>query len=184
MIRLKNLINEASSAGPVPVIGNGWSSNSQWQGHRSEFIGQSINVDISDSNFKLEYTGKPSGISIAHAKGGTTDTLHQLFNVVLFELNPYLATKKLEPMIDSINTRGKKLDKGIYNLVINIPLMESNGTWQINRRGGWGHTGGLNDVKSQKFKGVVETKGPVTVVTDTKHPWGPITEYFMAYKFQ
>jgi len=178
----KKDVSKSSSSKPKRTIGSSWKSGAQWLSHRSKFIGKYINIDISDSNFKLEYNGPGSGISISHANGGSGDTLHQLFNIILFELNPYLVTKTLEPDINNIKTSCEKLPKSGYKLTINIPLRESDGTWQINRRGGWGHLGGKSDVVSDKPDGAVETKGPVTVVTAVPNN-GAITEYFMSYKF-
>ncbi len=164
------------------IIGTGTKSGGQWSSHRDKFIGKYINVDISDSNFKLTYNGPGSGISISHANYGSSDTLHQLFNVILFELNPFLATRTLEPDINNIDTNCEKLPKSGYKLTIDIPLLKSDGIWQFNRRGGWGHTRGKSEVMADKPAGAVVTKGPVTVVTAVPGN-GVITEYFMAYKF-
>jgi hypothetical protein len=181
-IAKKDVDSKSSSSKLKRTIGSSWKSGAQWLSNRSKFIGKYINIDISDSNFRLEYNGPGSGISISHAKGGSGDTLHQLFNVILFELNPYLSTKTLEPDINNIKTNCEKLPKSGYKLSIDIPLLDSDSTWQINRRGGWGHLGGKSDVMADKPDGAVETKGPVTVVTTIPNN-GAITEYFMSYKF-
>jgi hypothetical protein len=55
--------------------------------------------------------------------------------------------------------------------------------WQIDRRGGWGHTGGESVIKSKSEKlkkAGVDIEGPVTVISDT-FGGSKITEYFITY---
>jgi hypothetical protein len=51
--------------------------------------------------FQLEYVGPSTGISLAHAKGGRGDTLHQLFNMPLdlIEMNPWLKDMQSKPRL-------------------------------------------------------------------------------------
>ena len=86
MIRLKTLLREWT--------GETWSSCRQWASHRTRYMsGQEkavVTIQKSSTMFQLEYVGPSTGISLAHAKGGRGDTLHQLFNIVICEINPWL----------------------------------------------------------------------------------------------
>lgn len=159
---------------------NNWKSSggtSYWNGQDGRPL---ISIEVNDSGFRLNYNGKGSGYSISHAKGGKGDSLHQAFNVILCECNPYLMKGGLKPDIDNINTNCT-LTKGIYDMNIWIPFMkiDSADIYQVNRRGGWGHTGGLSDLPSKTS--VSNYHGPVTVVTNTGGIASKITEYFITY---
>jgi hypothetical protein len=85
--------------------------------------GDKIQISKSSSNFTISYKGPGSGISIAHAAGGG-DTLHQLYNVLICEINPFLATTKAKPNIDNIQVSGGK-EGGKSTLKISVPLESS-----------------------------------------------------------
>ena len=143
MIRLKQLLHEWT--------GETWNAYTDWKSHKNNLLtttilapefmsGPAIEVNASNSAFTITYQGPASGVHVAHANGSSGDTLHQLFNVIIFELNPYLANKKLKPNLRSITTKCTKSKrvKNTYTLTIRIPLNKSNTAWQINHRGGWG----------------------------------------------
>jgi hypothetical protein len=151
MIRLKQLLQEWT--------GETWSSCADWNTNKENLIkpimlsaefmpGPAIAIDSNAANFTITYQGPASGVHVAHARNGSGDTLHQLFNVLICELNPYLADKKLKPDLSGITTECTKSETvtGVYTLIIHVPLTESKTAWQINHRGGWGHDPGKNAV--------------------------------------
>lgn len=174
MIRLKSLIME--------YVGRQWSSCKAWtaKGGTSYWDGSNgrpkIEIEVDDSGFKIHYVGKASGYAISHAKNGTGDTLHQVFNVIICECNPYLMKGKLKPDIESISTKCTK-SNGIYDMEVSIPFVKvEEGIYQINRRGGMGWDPTAAAIKSAVGK-VKNMEGPVKVVVKN----GGITEYFVTY---
>ena len=169
------------STTPGNVVGSQWKSCQAWKSKGGlSFWSNNIKVEKSPSQFKISYQGPSSGLSIAHAANGK-DTIHQLFNVLICELNPFLAEGKMKPNITSIKTEGGKNDKG-STLTITVPLEKSDETYQIDRRGGWGHDPGASkmDAKCKEInsKGG-KCFGPVKNITDAK--FGKITEYFITH---
>jgi hypothetical protein len=167
--------------GPKGVLGSEWNSCKAWRS-KGGLAGWSENVDVdkSSSQFKITYKGPSSGLSIAHASNGR-DTIHQLFNILICELNPFLYEGNLKPNINNIKTEGGKLGKN-STLTITVPLEHSEDTYQLDRRGGWGHDPGSSKMANKcseiKSKGG-ECFGPVKNVTQAR--FGKITEYFITY---
>jgi hypothetical protein len=164
------------------IVGAEWNSCKAWnsKGGLSKW-GDLFNITKSDTEFKIEYAGPSSGLSIAHAKGGS-DTIHQVFNVLICEINPFLFKGGLKPDIESIATTTGKDGKNSL-LTITVPLVKEEGTFQLDRRGGWGHDPGesLMSQKCSKLKS--EDKicfGPVKNITTG--PFGKITEYFIVHQ--
>jgi hypothetical protein len=172
----------------IAIVGAGDLSNSGWQSNRSKFIGKYININRSNSNFKVTYTGPASGMVMSHAQNSSGDTAHQTLNVVMHELNPYLSVRRLRPVIDNISMDVNTIN-GVTTVIVNVPLEQSDSPWQIIRRGGWGHTAldGLANLTSLSVPGAVEKEGPVKKVANIKQNGKTsgtnLTEYFMAYKF-
>lgn len=163
------------------IVGSSWKSCSAYKakGGISKFKDQ-ISVSKSPSTFEITYKGPASGLSIAHAAGGK-DTIHQLYNVLICELNPYLAEGNMKPNIDNISTKSNVLDKK-HVLTIIVPLEQSDKTWQLDRRGGWGHDPGSSKMKEKcdKIKSDGgECEGPVKNISSGK--FGKITEYFITH---
>jgi hypothetical protein len=163
------------------IVGSGWKSCKAWKskGGASGW-GDKIKVDKGQSQFKVTYKGPSSGLSIAHAANGG-DTIHQLYNVLICEINPFLGQGKMKPKIDSIKTEGGKNGKD-STISITVPIERSDETYQLDRRGGWGHdpgaskmTGKCNDIKSKGGK----CFGPVKNILQA--PFGKITEYFVTH---
>ena len=130
------------------IVGSGWRSCNAWKskGGLSGW-GDKIKVDKNSSQFKITYKGPSSGLSIAHAANGG-DTIHQLYNVLICEINPFLGKGKMKPKIDSITTEGGK-DGENSTLSITVPIESSEETYQLDRRGGWGHDPGGSSMKSK-----------------------------------
>ena len=142
--------------------------------------GDKISIKESPSKFEITYKGPSSGLSIAHATGGK-DTIHQLYNVLICELNPYLSQGGMKPNIDNITTQTKSKN-GTHILKITIPIQSDKNVWQIDRRGGWNHDPGSSKMsdkckKIEDFGGKCE--GPVTDVASGD--FGKITEYFITH---
>jgi hypothetical protein len=184
MIRLKQLILELTN--------KPWDSCVNWDSNKENLIkpiilspefmpGPAIAIETNSANFTATYQGPASGVHVAHAKGLNGDTLHQLFNVVACELNTYLADKKLKPDLPGITTECTKSEtvKGVYTLIIHVPLTESKTAWQINHRGGWGHDPGKNAV----IKAAPSWLDPEDVYTETTiiPSGGKITTHFATY---
>jgi hypothetical protein len=178
MISLKRLIQE--------WMGQGWSSCRQWASQRSQFesgeIGAKIKLVKTASRFTLMYAGPATGISIAHAKGSSGDTLHQLFNVLICEMNPWLAANKVKPQIYKATSSCRKNTDGSYHMVIEMPCVPSDKYWQINHRGGWGHDPGAKSViaASNDNEGL---EGPSTIVVAIPGN-GVITTHFARFPLQ
>lgn len=163
------------------VVGSSWKSCNAWKS-KGGVSGWSdkISIDKSSSQFKVSYKGPSSGLSIAHAANGG-DTIHQLYNVLICEINPFLSQGKMKPNIDGIRTEGGKNGKD-STLSITVPIEKSDETYQLDRRGGWGHdpgaskmTGKCNEIKSKGGK----CFGPVKNILQA--PFGKITEYFVTH---
>jgi hypothetical protein len=153
MIRLKHLLMEDRD-----WTGDTWKSCKQWDSHKSTFLSGNgpakISIGVGSTAIELKYEGPGSGISIAHASGGSGDTLHQLFNVIVCELNPKLANTKLKPIIDNISTSCINKKNGNYEMTISIPFESADGPWQINHRGKWSKNDpGPDEVKSNVPEG-------------------------------
>jgi hypothetical protein len=167
--------------GPKGVLGSEWKSCKAWRskGGLGSFS-ENVHVDKSSNQFKISYTGPSSGLSIAHAANGK-DTIHQLYNILICELNPILYEGNLKPNIDNIKTEGGKTGKK-STLTITVPLEHSEDTYQLDRRGGWGHDPGSSKMTNKcaeiKSKGG-ECFGPVKNVVQAR--FGKITEYFITY---
>jgi hypothetical protein len=167
--------------GPKGVLGSEWKSCKAWRskGGLGSFS-ENVHVDKSSSQFKISYTGPSSGLSIAHAANGK-DTIHQLYNILICELNPLLYEGNLKPNIDNIKTEGGKTGKK-STLTITVPLEHSEDTYQLDRRGGWGHDPGSSKMTNKcseiKSKGG-KCFGPVKNVVQAR--FGKITEYFITY---
>ena len=87
----------------------------------------------------------------------------------------------MKPKIDSIKTEGGKDGKN-STLSITVPIEHSDETYQLDRRGGWGHdpgpskmSGKCSEVKSKGGK----CFGPVKNILQA--PFGKITEYFITH---
>lgn len=176
--------NSSVSTGPVSgtkIVGSGWKSCSAWKskGGLSKW-GDKIKIEKSSSQFKISYKGPSSGLSIAHAANGG-DTIHQLYNVLICEINPFLGQGSMKPDIDGITTSAGKEGKD-FKLSITVPIESSDKTYQLDRRGGWGHDPGQSKMdekcKSVKSKGG-DCVGPVRNIT--QGPFGKITEYFITH---
>jgi hypothetical protein len=163
------------------IVGSSWKSCSAYRsnGGLSKWSDK-ILIDKSPSKFEITYKGPSSGLSIAHATGGK-DTIHQLYNVIICELNPYLSKGGIKPIINRITTKSKS-KKNTHLLRVTIPLESESGTWQIDRRGGWNHDPGSSkmDNKCKKVESSGgKCEGPVTDVAEGD--FGKITEYFITH---
>jgi hypothetical protein len=155
MIRMKTLMREWT--------GERWTSCAHWRSHRVDFLsgkaGARVRVIKTNTMFMLQYKGPASGVAMSHAARSKGDTLHQLWNVLICELNPQLMANQLKPQIDSITTSCEKVESD-YVYTIQVPLVADSEAWQINHRGGWGHDPGPGAVtavapKSPKLEGPV-----------------------------
>lgn len=163
------------------VVGSGWKSCKSWRakGGLNKW-GDKIKVNKGPNQFKITYTGPQSGLNIAHAANGG-DTIHQLYNVLICEINPFLSQGKMMPKIENIKTEGGK--NGTDSTIsITVPIEKSEDTYQIDRRGGWGHDPGSSKMDS-KCKEVNRKGGkcfgPIKNILQA--PFGKITEYFIAH---
>jgi len=173
--KINNAVN------PGDFVGSKWNSCKAWnsKGGVSGF-GDKIKIDKGSSQFKISYKGPSSGLSIAHAAGGG-DTIHQIYNVLICELNPFLIKGGMKPNIDGIKTEGGTEGKNA-TISITVPIEHSDETYQIDRRGGWNHDPGSSKMANKcskiKSKGG-ECFGPVKNVLQA--PYGKITEYFITH---
>ena len=145
MIRLKTLIQEWT--------GERWSSCAHWNSHKSDFLSGSGKAQVilrkSMSGFMVEYEGPGSGVAMSHAKQSGGDTLHQLFNVMVCELNPYLMAHSLKPVLDQFQSTCT-VEENRYTFTIQVPLEAAEEPWQINHRGSWSKSDpGESRVKSE-----------------------------------
>lgn len=159
------------------ILGSKWGSCKSFRskGGLSKFD-DLFDVSKSNSNFKISYKGPASGLNIAHKTNGV-DTIHQVFNVLICEINPHLYNNKLKPDIKNIRFETGKEGKD-SKLSISIPLQKSDKIYQLDRRGGWGHLGGKSKM-DQKCSNTEDCIGPITQVVNG--PFGKITEYFITY---
>lgn len=161
------------------IVGSSWKSCNSYRsrGGLSHFS-KNLFVKKSSSNFEITYEGPSSGINISHANDSSSDTIHQLYNVLICEINPFLAKGNLKPVINSITTKSSFI-KPNHKLTISVPLKRDSKTWQLDRRGGWGHDPGPSkmDAKCKELKGKCE--GPIRNVSSGK--FGKITEYFITH---
>ena len=171
----------AKKVNPDDLIG-GWGSCRNFDKNKnSDYIKNNLTVTFGNE-FQITWTGKFSGIQLAPADT-QTDTVHQLYNILICELNPYLIESGKKPLINKITSKKIKVgDKTAAQ--ITVPLEDGGDyLWQINRRGGWGHTDGLNIVKSdadrRKKKGFI-VEGPITIISDAYNT-SVITEYFTTF---
>lgn len=164
------------------IVGSSWKSCKAWRasGGLSKW-GDKIKLTKSSSGFLISYDGPSSGLSIAHAKGGG-DTIHQTYNVLICELNPFLAQGGLKPDLEGIKIEGGGSGKK-SNLTIFVPLTKADGVYQLDRRGGWNHNPGPSKM-ANKCKGLdnegKECLGPVMKLA--QGPFGKITEYFITHQ--
>lgn len=164
------------------IVGSNWNSCKAWRnkGGLSKWS-DLFKITKSDSEFKIEYNGPSSGVSIAHAKGGS-DTIHQVYNVLICEINPFLFEGGLKPDIENITTTTGKNEKNSL-LSITVPLLKEDGTFQLDRRGGWGHDPGGSKMSQKCTELKSDDKfcfGPVKNVATG--PFGKITEYFISHQ--
>jgi hypothetical protein len=164
------------------IVGSTWKSCQAWRnkGGMSKW-GNLFTITKNDSEFKIDYSGPAYGLSIAHSKGGT-DTIHQVLNVLVCEMNPFLFKGGLKPDLENIKTSTGKSGKN-SELSITVPLIKEKGTFQFDRRGGWGHDPGSSDMAQKCSRLESENKfcsGPMkTIITG---PFGKITEYFITHQ--
>lgn len=162
------------------IIGSSWKSCSVWSKKGKINHGNKFNFVLSATSIEISYLGPSSGLVISHSKNGT-DTMHQVFNVLICEFNPYLAKIKAKPLLDNISYKTWveiKDKKKNYGIDVKIPLEKSDVSFQIDRRGGWNHdaTSGLNEMLL-KCKKNTNCYGPIT--KKFKGEFGIITEHFI-----
>lgn len=177
----KQLENKPSVVGSGVIVGSGWKSCKAWFGKGSNKYGDKFQISKTASEFKISYKGPSSGLSIAHAAGGG-DTIHQVYNVLICEINPFLAQGGIKPNIGGINITGGGSGKN-STISISVPLSSDKGVWQLDRRGGWNHNPGSGKMASKCRKLNKEGKecvGPVTKVITA--PFGTITEHFITHQ--
>lgn len=163
------------------IIGSQWGScKSWWKEGGMDNWDNYFDIEKSNKEFKISYKGPNTGVSIAHKTGSKGDTLHQVFNVLICEINPFIFESKLKPVIKEIKFEQTKE----FKLIITVPLQESNDVYQLDRRGGWGHKQleGLEDMK-QKCKTIKNNsgncEGPETKLIEGS--FGKIWEYFICH---
>jgi hypothetical protein len=167
----------------MEYVGRQWRSCKAWKSKGTSYWNGSegrpkIEIKVNDAGFNIHYVGKASGYAISHANNGTGDTLHQVFNIIICECNPYLMKGKLKPDIKSIESSCSR-SNGLYDMNIWIPFNKiEDGIYQINRRGGMGWDPGASAIKAVVGK-VKNMEGPEKVVV--KEGGVVITEYFVTY---
>ncbi len=146
-----------------------------------------IKIQKSETLFTITYKGAGSGFILKYAashdvstpKGlaiARGDTLHQLLNVLTFELNPHLKQYKLKPVIKDI-----KMEMKSNSLVVSVPLIKSptSKAFFINRRGGWGH----DPLKpSGKIKALDDYRTKPHFEGLATHKTGSLTEHFVTFE--
>jgi len=177
-----NIENGPSVISSKDIVGSEWRSCKSWtrNGGLNKW-GDRIKISKSPSEFKISYEGPTSGVSMAHATGGG-DTIHQVYNILVCEINPFLSQGGMKPDLDGINIQGGKSSKG-GTITIRVPLMKTDGVYQLDRRGGWNHDPKSNKMsnKCRKInKSGKECIGPVTKIITA--PFGKITEYFITHQ--
>jgi len=174
--------NKSSVVTPDKIVGSEWRSCKAWRGKGGmSKYGDKFKIVKNSTGFMIAYNGPSSGLSIAHAGNGG-DTIHQVYNVLICEMNPFLAQGGLKPNIDGIKFETAKKG-GSSQLNIYVPITKGNGVWQLDRRGGWGHDPGSGKME-QKCKKInkdgKECIGPVQKIAIG--PYGKITEYFVTHQ--
>jgi hypothetical protein len=177
--KIKKLI---STIDKDKIVGSSWGACSKYKSKKGDpYVQDNLRVSFGN-NFEIMWKGKYSGLPLA-TPGSEGDTVHQLFNVLLCELNPYLFNTGKKPNINNI-LAVETIQNKQKTVLINVQLEDGDGKiWQIDRRGGWGHTGGESVIKSKSEKlkkAGVDIEGPVTVISDT-FGGSKITEYFITY---
>lgn len=178
----EGIVKKPSEIEPSDIVGSTWKSCKAW--NRSGGLkkwGDRVNISASNAEFKISYQGPSSGVSMAHAAGGG-DTIHQVYNILICELNPFLAQGGMKPNLNAITIEGGRNGK-ISTLSITVPLSSTDGVYQIDRRGGWNHDPGsskmANKCRKLKKQGKI-CEGPVTKIVSA--PYGKITEYFVTHQ--
>jgi len=164
------------------IVGSDWNSCKDWrsQGGLTKW-GDLVSISKSDSEFNITYTGPSFGLAIAHAKKGK-DTVHQIYNILICEINPFLFKGGLKPNVENIKTNTGKVGKKVQ-ISISVPLDKEEGTFQLDRRGGWNHDpgGGKMSQKCSTFRKKGKfCFGPIKNVAGG--PFGKITEYFITHQ--
>ncbi|NBO36595.1 hypothetical protein EBU91_03545 [bacterium] len=174
--------SESDFSDEGPIIGSSWKSCSVWNRIGKSQHGNKFNFVKSPSLLRISYIGPSYGLLIAHSQGGK-DTMHQFFNVLICEFNPYLALIKAKPLIHDVtyNTWTEKKQNIInYGLSVTIPLEKSTKSYQLERRGGWGHTASSGKTKMKsKCENTKNCQGPLTFKFTGN--FGTITEYFITF---
>jgi hypothetical protein len=164
------------------IVGSSWKSCLAYKAKGGlNYYGDKIKINKSQGKFEISYNGPSTGLSIAHASGSKGDTLHQIYNVLICEINPFLASGKMKPDIDGITVEQGD-SKNEPKLRIKVPLSSSDKTWQLDRRGGWGHDPGGSKMKDKCAKikdGGGKCIGPAQDTSSGK--FGKITEYFITH---
>jgi hypothetical protein len=174
--------NKSSIVTPDKIVGSEWRSCKAWRskGGMSKY-GDKFKIVKNSTGFMIGYNGPSSGLSIAHAGNGG-DTIHQVYNVLICEMNPFLAQGGLKPNINGIKFETAQ-QRGSSQLNIYVPITKGDGVWQLDRRGGWGHDPGSSKME-QKCKKITkdgkECIGPVQKIATG--PYGKITEYFVTHQ--
>lgn len=173
--------NNSSVVTTDKIVGSGWRSCKAWSSGGKSKHGDKFQISKKSNGFGITYTGPSSNISIAHAANGG-DTIHQVYNVLICEMNPFLAQGGLKPNIDGIRFGSTKEGKD-SKFTIFVPIGKGEGVWQIDRRGGWNHDPGSGkmDQKCRKInKDGKQCIGPVQKIATGPH--GKITEYFVTHQ--
>ena len=132
-----------------------------------------IVVSKSDTYFSVSYEGPFSGYLLKHGECGSGDSVHQLCNVLTYEINKYISGKKLKPDIDNID-----FEKSSKKFTIGVPLKSSEKSYKLERRGRWnGGEAGKEEVigKYENMPGYDEKKMPV------RYSSGGIIEFFVTF---
>ena len=132
-----------------------------------------IDVSKSDTYFSVTYEGPFSGYLIKHGKCGSGDSVHQLCNVLTYEINKYISGKKLKPDIDNID-----FEKSGKKFTIGVPLKSAEKSYKLERRGRWnGGEAGKEEViaKYENKAGYDDKKMPV------RYSSGGIIEFFVTF---
>jgi len=163
------------------IVGSSWNSCKSFesQGGLNKWK-DNLKINVTSNKFELLYKGPLSGIAIAHASSGK-DTLHQIYNVLICEINPYLFENKKKPDIYNIKTKSLVKGKNVI-FKISVPLSNSNQIWQLDRRGGWGHDPSNLKMKNKCNKLAKKNNlclGPVQNIASGD--FGKITEYFITH---
>ena len=173
--------DKSSVVTPDKIVGSGWRSCKAWNSGGKTKYGDKFKVTKNSNGFMIGYNGPESGLSIAHAANGG-DTIHQVYNVLICEINPFLSQGGLKPNIDGIKFETGR-QRGNSQLNIFVPITKGEGVWQLDRRGGWGHDPGSGKMvqKCKKInKDGKECIGPVQKIATG--PYGKITEYFVTHQ--